>query len=765
VIYRFGGFELEPERRSLRSTESAQPVALTGKLFDVLVYLIEHRGHLIEKRELLEAVWPNVIVEEANLPQSISMLRRALGEDSRAHEYIATISGRGYQFVAAVDVVGPEPVGGAGAKDNSSASPEPARAGSIEEARSGLDGFGEPLAGSREPPSAAAARPAWQRALPVATGLAGASVAGVLVWTLMRPAALPPPPVSQYLVTPSATAPLSNLGGVDLAISPDGTRLAYFSPNAQSDRFTLYVRDFDELDARVVPGVEVTLTANEAAYPFFSADGEWIGFRAPGQGIMRVAVSGGPPLKMLDDRPTFLDAAWGADDTLIVSSGFGLVRASAGGGRTPELLTGATESGSAFYVAPVLLPGGRALLFTLQEGNADRVAILNLESREQRILIEDGQNAFYAATGHIVFARGTTLMAQPFDVDRLAVTGEPVTVLEGVRNPGANTAADYALSASGTLVYVPGGAAATATGALVWVDRTGRVTAQAVNESVDFPREPRLSPDGRRLVVTAGPFNDGDLWIYDLGGRPPILLVDEGDNRYATWSPDGAQVAFLSNRGGSYDLYIALTNGSVVDPLPLRAGGLSAPPVVWSAEGELILNRGAADGLGDIVATRVEPESKVLDVVATEDGEFNPALSPNGRWLAYATDRTGRPEVLVTRYPDGVPVRVSRDGGVEPRWSVDGRELLYLQGYAMMAVAVEADAEFSFDAAVQLFDEPSFYRDPSVSSHTYDLARDGRFLMIQRSASATATAGSSSIVVVENWLEELKQRVPTGQSQ
>ena len=740
MIYRFGAFELEPERRSLRSTESARQVALTGKLFDVLVYLIEHRGRLVEKRELLEAAWPNVIVEEANLPQTISMLRRALGEDSRAHEYIATISGRGYQFVAAVETVGLE---------------------SITEVRSELDESAEPLAGLRNPPNAAAARPVWQPGRLVATGIVGALVAGVSVWTLKQPAPLPPPPVSRYVVTPPTTAPLSNLGGVDLEISPDGTRLAYFGRDTQSDRPALYLRDLDELDARVVPGTEGMHTGNEAGHPFFSADGEWIGFWSPGRGIMRVAVGGGAPLKMVDDPTGFFGAAWAADDTLIFSSGDGLHRASAGGGGTPELLTGAAESVGAFYVAPVVLPQGRAVLFTLQEGEADRVAVLDLERREQRILIEDAQNASYSATGHIVFARGTTLMAQRFDVDRLAVTGEPVAVLQGVRNPGANTAADYALSASGTLVYVPSGAAATATGALVWVDRAGRITEQAVGEPLEFPREPRLSPDGRRLVLTVGPFNDGDVWIYGLDGRPPIPLAIEGDNRFAVWSPDGVRVAFTSNRGGSYDLYVARSDGSSVDPLPLRSGGLNAPPVIWSAEGELILNRDAAYGTGDIVVTRVASEGELRDVVATKDGEFNPALSPNGRWLAYASNRAGRAEVWVKRYPDGIPVRVSGDGGVEPRWSAHGRELFYLREKAMMAVAVEADAEFYFEAAVELFAEPSLYRDPSVSGHTYDVARDGRFLMIHDSGSTTDVAGSSSIVVVENWLEELKQRVPT----
>lgn len=746
MIYRFGGFELEPERRSLRSIATAKPVALTAKSFDVLVYLIEHRGHLIEKQELLDAVWPNVIVEEANLPQTISVLRRALGEDRKAHEYIATIPGRGYQFVAAVEIAEPQP----GTSAN-----EPG-------AELALHGASGALARSpRATPRAVAARASWQRVYLLAAGLVGAVLAGSVVFTLTRPGPLPRP-VSRYFVTPPATAPLANIGGVDLEISPDGTRLAYFSHDAKSDGITLYLRDLAELDARVVPGSEGTDPRGGPGHPFFSDDGKWIGFWSPGQGIMRMAVTGGPALNMLDGPTGFFGAAWAADDMLIFSSGYGLFRASARGGGTPELLTGAAEPGGAIYVAPRLLPGARAVLFTLIEGNSERVAVLDLETLEGRILIEDGQNASYAATGHIVFARGTTLLAQPFDVERLVITGKPGAVLHGVRNPGANTAADYALSATGTLAYVPAGVAATATGTLVWVDRNGNITEQVVGEPVESPREPRLSPDSLRLVVTTGPFDDGDLWIYDLGGRLPILLTEAGDNRFAAWSPDGVQVAFTSNRRGSYDLYIAPADGSVVDPPPLRPHGLNAAPAVWSAEGDLILTRGGASNSVDIVATRVEPDSEVRDVAATTSPEFNPALSPNGRWLAFASDRTGRSEVWVKRYPDGVPVRVSRDGGVEPRWSGDGREIFYLQGNAMMAVAVagEADAELSFRTAVELFAEPSLYRDPSVSSHTYDVGRDGRFLMIHQSQNTPDAAGSASIVVVENWLEELRQRMP-----
>jgi hypothetical protein len=483
------------------------------------------------------------------------------------------------------------------------------------------------------PQGARASSSAGQRARLVAAGLvAGVLLAGAVLFTLTRPVPLPPPRVTRFLVTPPATAPLSNEGGLELAISPDGTRLAYVGRGAQSDRVALYVRDFDGLDARIVPGTEGTQPG--AVNPFFSADGKWIGFNSPGQGIMRVAVSGGPPLKMLDDDDLgagFLGAAWAADDTLIFSTTFGLNRTSTGGGGTPERLTPEPQVGGVRYTAPALLPGGRAVLFGRQlEGEVQHVAVLDLETGEQRVLIEGGQNANYAATGHIVFARGTTLMAVPFDLDRLAVTGEPVALLQGVRQIAP---ADYALSAGGTLVYVPD-TLSPATGALVWVDRTGRVTEQALSEPVANPRDPRLSPDGRRLALTTGRANEGDLWIYDLGGRLPIPLADEGDARFAAWSPDGAQVAFAWYRraGGPYDLYTAPADGSL-DPLPLRRDKLIAHPAVWSEEGELILV-GPPGNPPDIVASRAEPEAELRDVVATPAAEFDPALAPDGRWLA-----------------------------------------------------------------------------------------------------------------------------------
>jgi Tol biopolymer transport system component len=631
------------------------------------------------------------------------------------------------------------------------------RVADIRDVRLALEGAFEswPRAATEAP--SVQSRRAWPMA--AAALLIGALLAGGSVWILARSEPMPRP-VSRYVITPPATAPLANLGGLDIAISGDGRRLAYLGRGEQSDRVAIYVRELDALEARVLPGTEGLQTGNQAVNPFFSADGNWIGFRSPGQGIMRVSVSGGPPLKMLDEIGLFLGAYWTEDDTLIYSPGYNLVRVSTGGGGTPEQLTPAPENGP-FIIAPVLLPGGRAVLFNIVDGNAERIAVIDLATGEQRILVESGQNALYAPTGHIVFARGSTLMAVPFDLDRLTVIGEPVVLLQGVRDPGTNAAADYTFSSNGTLVYVPGTEDPTEASTLVWVDRSGQVAGDAISQRMLNPRDPRLSPDGRRLVLTTGPVPEGDIWIYDLGGRPPIPLADDGDSRLPAWSPDGTEVAFVSSRRGRYSLYVAPSDGSMLDPPPLgalRAEEFNAGPSDWSADGELIVQSGGTSQ-PDIFATRVEPEAELIDIVVTADAEFDADLSPDGRWLAYVSGRTGRPEIWVKRYPDGVPMRISSGGGIEPRWSADGSELFYLEGNTMMAVSVDAGEEFSFDTAVELFSGSYFVViDPFVRS--YDVAPDGRFLMIEQFGGSADAGGSASIVVVENWFEELERLVP-----
>jgi serine/threonine-protein kinase len=329
--------------------------------------------------------------------------------------------------------------------------------------------------------------------------------------------------------------------------------------------------------------------------------------------------------------------------------------------------------GSGFVAAPVLLPGGRAVLFVDIDGGTEHVAVLDLATGEEKRLLQGG-TVVYSETGHIVFGRGTTLMAAPFNVAELAVTGEPVAVLQGVRDPGPGTATDFDLSANGTLVYVPAPSDAESGSMVVWVDRTGTELGRAVSELVNNPRDPRLSPDGTRLLlVTGSPGADGELWSYDLSGRPPIPLALPGDNIFPVWRPDSRQVAFARAEGVSTTVFVLPADGSVLTPQPLASGTITAPKV-WSATDELILIEAPLGPMNfDIVARPVGAADDVRQIVATEFTEFDPALSPNGRWLAYVSNRTGRDEIWVQGYPDGVALRVSTNGGYEPRWSADGR--------------------------------------------------------------------------------------------
>ena len=629
------------------------------------------------------------------------------------------------------------------------------RIADVADVRLGLAGVFAPPA-----PTPAPVQPLWRRALPsAATLVVGLLLASIYFLGSRPPASLPanvpaPSPVSRFVITPPATAPLASLGGEQVAISPDGKRIAYFAEKPGTGNVELYVRELDALDARPIPGTEGPSTGNMNL--FFSADDKSIGYFAPDRGgVISVTIDGRPSVKMLDGpSPAFIGATWAPDNRIIYSSGNRLQRVSAGGGGTPEPLM--PERQGVIVAAPVLLPGGRAVLFQAVEGGNDFLKVLDLETREEKRLVEGGATPSYADSGHIVFVRGTTLMAVPFRASELAITGEPVAVIQGVRHtPGG--AAHFSLSATGTLVYEPttDDSGSEALSAVVWVDRKGAVVGRALSDLVINPRDPRLSPDGAHLLLVTGSVTDGDLWSYDLGGRPPIPLALPGDNRFPVWSPDSRQVAFARMQGFP-EIFTMPADGSVLTPQSLRGPMPIGAPQVWSDAGELIVVR-VTGNTGDILAVPASSAGEVRPVVASQFAEYAPALSPNGRWLAYVSDRSGAGEIWVQGYPDGVPVRVSRNGGYEPLWSRDGRELFYWEGNAMMDVAVTTDGPFVFNTPVQLF-SGRYLTFPTGIGRGYDVARDGRFLLIQPGNESKAAA-PRSIVVVQNFAEELKQRV------
>ncbi|MDA2930044.1 serine/threonine-protein kinase, partial [Acidobacteria bacterium AH-259-O06] len=355
--------------------------------------------------------------------------------------------------------------------------------------------------------------PLWRRAIPWSiTAVTVIVAAGLAFWSLTRPER---PSLTKFVITPPPTAPLVNAAGNELAISPDGRRIVYLAERDGTRQ--LYVRPIDDLMAAPIPGTE-----GASGGPFFSPDGGSVVFVADGK-LKKVSLLGGPAMTLCEVSQ-LRGGSWNPEDTIVFAAasegGFSLYRVSAAGGEPESLAITDPTKGESRYRFPEILPGGDTVLFTIGLGaGINQIAVLSLQTSEHKIVLEAGRQAHYVPTGHLVYATETgTLMAVPFDLARLELTGDPVPILEGVR---ATAEIDYAFSGDGTLVYVPG-AGQENKGTLVWVDRDGRVE-PLVEEPLENPRYPRLSPDGRRLALTTGQLGAGDLWVYDLAGR--LLLL------------------------------------------------------------------------------------------------------------------------------------------------------------------------------------------------------------------------------------------------
>jgi Tol biopolymer transport system component len=344
-------------------------------------------------------------------------------------------------------------------------------------------------------------------------------------------------------------------------------------------------------------------------------------------------------------------------------------------------------------------------------------------------------------------------MAVSFDMNRLSVIGNALPVLEGISHD------DFAVSRTGTLAYIPSGGA-TPFATLVWMNREGRVLGSALSQPIENPSFPRLSPDGKRLALISGA-NGSALSIHDLDGRPPLPLFQQGGNSDPVWSPNGRYVAFASGEAGRRSVYWMPSDGSAREPQQVDSGVVIANPDAWLADGQLLLTARVEGAEWDI---RVAPVASgpPRDVVATKDFEKDATTSPDGRWFAYESNRSGRPEIWGRALSGGTAVRLSENGGKATVWSRDGRELFYIQGDKLMAIAVTPGREgLAFKAAVELFALPRvlFGEGLDGSSRSYDVAPDGRFLVIQ--PTPLTDPAPTSIVVVQNWVEELKRLVAT----
>jgi eukaryotic-like serine/threonine-protein kinase len=347
-------------------------------------------------------------------------------------------------------------------------------------------------------------------------------------------------------------------------------------------------------------------------------------------------------------------------------------------------------------------------------------------------------------------------MAVPFDVTVLRTTGSPVSVQDGVFTKIDQNVLNVVSAADGTTMYVSGRNAGVG-GRPVWADRRGVRIARIVEQPVESPRYPRLSPDGRRLALTVGPSARGDVWIYDLSGTAqPLKLTFQGHNIFPIWSPDGMRIVFLSPSGRSNHMLLISSDGSATDPERLTTSENVNLPLTWSPDGVFIMfSETISRGRSDLWLLRMSDRT-TRPWLQTPFEEADGRFSPDGHWVAYVSDQTGRSEVWVRPFPGpGAPVRVSPDGGRNPVWSRDGRELFYENGPKVLSTGVVTqESELRVGTPRVLF-EGGFRFDPG-SGRSFDVGPDGRFLMIE----ANDTATSASMVVVQNWFEELKRLAP-----
>jgi serine/threonine protein kinase/Tol biopolymer transport system component len=589
-------------------------------------------------------------------------------------------------------------------------------------------------------------RRVWWIAAAAVAGLA----AGIAVTAFVIPSRTRTPPslsarfeLTTAAPNPFATDPL----GLNVAISPDGSRVVYTAFRGGVKE--LVIRRLDQLQASPIAGTE------GAEEPFFSPDGQQIGYMTLGA-LKRVPVDGGPSVTIGPADAGFRGASWGPDNTIIYAEdgSVGLFRLPASGGAPEKLAVPDAARGEENYVQPEILPSGNAVLYTvLLRGGQTRIVARRLRDGAVTTLVEGGFGSQYLASGHLAFGQGDRLMAIRFDAATLQVSGSPVAVEDGAFNKVSDGVANMASAADGTTVYVAGHDAGRSR-RLMWVDRSGKRVAYVASQPLEGARNPRLSPDGRRLALTVGRNGEGDVWIYDLaGGAQPLKLTFQGHNSFAVWSPDSKQIALLSTASGRGHMYVIPADGSVQQPARLTTGDGSEVPVDWSPDGASVL---FADNT-HLQILRVSDRT-TRRWLSTPFTDIAGRFSPDGRWVAYESNQTGRMDVWVRPFPGpGAPVRISSDGGLDPIWSRDGKELFYHSGTAMFSARIVSGmAGFLVDPPRVLFEGGFVHGDDDSALRFVDVAADGRFLMIE----PTDPAGPASIIVVQHWDANLERLLP-----
>ena len=626
----------------------------------------------------------------------------------------------------------------------------------IGDVRLALDGSFHSEATPLAPVAAAVPGRNVGRSLLWATGgvIAGALIAAAGAWALLRPAPAP------LVKLTAAHAGAEQVGGAgsDVAVTPEGRTLVYLASEAGGTRSLLYVRALDQLAAtRLAPNIE------NVGNLFLSADGRWIGFVDQAErSVKKVATSGGPALSVgrLPANVQVVGAAWGPDDTVVFGTASGPLMLMPANGGTPSAITKVDPTkGELAHRHPEFLPNGD-ILFTVSpldaQPESSYVALLDRQTGAYRPVIQAAADPQYLQTGHIVYVNAGFLRAVAFDLDGRAVRGTPVTLAEGVSTKASSTAS-FAVSPAGTLTYIAG-SAVTGRRMVVWVDRSSG------EEPLDLPVRAyayaRLSPDGQRIALDIRD-EGNDIWTWDLTRRTLTRLTfDPGFNRGPSWMPDGRHLLFSAVRDGAEYIHMQPADGSS----PARSvgpGGTVQIPDGVSPDGKWVLFVQPSTPPYDIYMMNLDGQQKPQVLLGEGFSETNPNISPDGRWLAYQSDESGKDEIYVRPFPhvSGGRWQVSTNGGTRPLWSRDGRELFYyLPPGIVMAAAVTPGSTFSAAAPTQII--KGTFLAPQTG-RMYDVTPDGkRFLMLKEARAEGERPAPPQLVVVQNWIDELKRAVP-----
>ena len=606
------------------------------------------------------------------------------------------------------------------------------------------------------------------RARRIAT-LAGWGLSGILLvallatWLLRTPAVAAP--TRRYAVSLPVDASFYAVGGFELAISSDGSRFLY--PGGPSADKSLYIlQERNQLTGRPLQGTA------DGASPVFSPDGRRIAFRDGRPGALRVlSLDGSTPATLVDSLPGYNNAglAWGRDGYIYAPATKGtrgiLYRIPENGG-APEPLTEADSApGTVGHIAPVVLPGGRGLIYTdwhgPTRGNDNWIVAWDLKNHRS-IRLMQGLQAWYVDIGFLLVLRpnGTAVVA-PFDPDKLAITGPESPALEGLAISAFGTA-NLAVSSEGTLVYRSGNAQATQRPV-----RAVRVTRAGQESDIDpawtytpaFNGGLSLSPDGTHLAVAIHGDPVGDIWIKELDRGPLSRVTFDNSVKYRPiWLPDGKSVSYVVENGeASAVLKRRADGGGGVDTVLTSTHTIAE--AVWSADATWLVYRITVPSR-DIYAIRPGIDSVGIPIVASAKfDERAPTISPDGKWLAYQSDESGRDEVYIRPFPDADAGRrqVSAAGGGEPLWAHSGRELFYRSAKGqMMAVPVTTAPTLAVGQEQALFADSTYLHAPSYRG--YDVSRDDKSFVMLRLLPETSQGSTAQLIFVDNWFTELKAK-------